>query len=179
MANRTWDTAIKNGLRAYTQRDKYVYFYGAKGQTLTKKTMDSLWAASPDYFKRYSAAEKEQIYRNSYGKIGYDCSGFVGWVCTGDKQYSTGQYNNTSFKTQDLVAGVAGSILYTTYSGAGRHIGIDMGYGYCMDMAYESTEANVAEGKAGIRLYKISDNVIPWEWSCKSKVIDYTGADNR
>lgn len=174
-----WDEAIKAGLRAYTQRENYAYMYGAKGQKLTPELINYFISVSPDYFKKYSAEELDQIRRNSVGKIGYDCSGFVGWVCTGDKQYSTGQFNNTSCKTQDLVAGVAGSILYTTYGGAGRHIGIDIGYGYCLDMAYESTDANIANGKAGIRLYKILDGITPWEWSCRSKVIDYSGANNR
>lgn len=176
---RKWDEAIKNGMRAYTQRENYAYFYGAKGQTLTDAVMDRLIAASPVYFARYSAAEIEQIKRNSRGKIGYDCSGFVGWVCTGDQCYSTGQFGHSTYRTQDLAAGVAGSCLYTTWGGSGRHIGIDIGYGYCLDMAYESTDANIAAGRAGIRLYKISDNIVPWEWSFQSNVIDYTGADAR
>lgn len=176
---RKWDDAIKNGLRAYTQREKYAYMYGAKGQVLTLELIDYFINAAPDHFKKYSAEELNQIRRNSVGKIGYDCSGYVGWVCTGDKHYSTAQFENSSFRTQDMVAGVAGSILYTTYGGIGRHIGIDMGYGYCLDMAYESTDANIREGKAGIRLYKILDNVTPWEWSARSNVLDYTGANNR
>lgn len=178
MSLRTWDTAIKNGLRAYTQRQNYVYLYGAKGTRLnTRADIEYFFKAEPAYFARYSAEEKEQIIRNSIGKIGYDCSGFTGWLCTGDKQYSTGQYGNTSFKTQDLAAGVAGSLLYTTYGGVGRHIGLDIGYGYCIDMAYESTDANLANGRAGIRFYKITDGITAWEWSCRSNVLDYTGAD--
>lgn len=177
---RTWDTAVKNALRAYTQRDKYVYLYGAKGTKLnTRADIEYFFKAEPAYFARYSAAEKEQIIKNSLGKIAYDCSGFVGWLCTGDKQYSTGQFNNNTFKTKDLVAGVAGSCLYTTYGGRGRHIGIDIGYGYCCDMAYESTDANIAAGKAGIRLYKISDGICAWEWSFRSRLIDYAGSDAR
>ena len=177
---RTWDEAIKNALRMYTQREKYVYLYGAKGTKLnTRADIEYFFRADPKYFARYSAEEKEQIIRNSLGKTAYDCSGFVGWACTGDKQYSTGQYGNNKFKTQNLASGIAGSCLYTTYGGAGRHIGIDIGYGYCCDMAYESTDANIAVGRAGVRLYKIMDGICPWEWSFQSKVIDYTGADAR
>lgn len=174
---RTWKEATRNALRLYvTQKDKYVYFYGAKGQVMTEKTMDALIDVSPAYFAKYSATEIEQIKRNSLGKIGYDCSGFTGWGCTGDKTYSTGQFGHASYKTENLASGVAGSLLYTTYGGRGRHIGIDVGGGYFMDMAYESTDKNIAEGKAGIRLCKISDNVVPWEWSFQSAVVDYTGS---
>ena len=177
---RTWDEACKNALRMYPQREKYVYLYGAKGTKLnTRADIEYFFRAEPKYFARYSAEEKEQIIRNSLGKTAYDCSGFVGWACTGDKQYSTGQYGNNKFKTQNLASGIAGSCLYTTYGGAGRHIGIDIGYGYCCDMAYESTDANIAVGRAGVRLYKIMDGICPWEWSFQSKVIDYTGADAR
>jgi hypothetical protein len=34
--------AIKRGLDAYRHRDRYAYFYGAKGQVLTDATMDAL-----------------------------------------------------------------------------------------------------------------------------------------
>lgn len=172
---RTWDEAIKNGLRAYTQRDRYAYFYGAKGQTLTDAAMNALWNAEPGYFSRYSAAEKAQIFNNSRGKMGYDCSGFTGWICTGDKQYSTGQIGNCSKIVQDTAKGVAGSLLYK--NSTGRHIGLDIGYGYCLDIAAESTDANVASGNASIRLRKISEG--GWEKSGQSKLIDYAGADAR
>ena len=103
----------------------------------------------------------------------------MGWLCTGDCQYSTGQIANSHDKTTDLAAGPAGSILYTTYNGAGRHIGLDIGYGYCLDMAYESTDRFIKEHKAGIRLYKITDGVTKWEVTGQSNVIDYTGSDAR
>lgn len=175
-----WDDCVKRALRAYTKREQYCYIYGAKNVMIhTRQDVEYYFQVSPDYFSRYSLEEKEQIIRNSIGKIACDCSGFVGWICTGDKQYSTGQFENCSFKTADLSAGVAGSGLYTTYKGKGRHIGIDIGYGYCCDMAYESTNENIKNGKAGIRLYKILDNITEWEWSFQSRLVDYTGATSR
>lgn len=178
---RTWDTAIKNGLFAYLNRDKYCYFYGAKGQVMTDEQMDYFFNAGADHFAKYSDTELRQIRENSRGKIGYDCSGFTGWVCTGDKQWSTGQIENCSIVTPNLVAGVAGSLLYTTYSGAGRHIALDIGYGYCLQTAWESTDAAIAEGRDSIFLDKIIDGKfgIKWEKSGQSNVLDYTGADNR
>lgn len=177
MSKRTWDTAIKNGLYAYVHRKEYAYFYGAKGKVLTDSVMNTLIQLSPSYFKKYTASEIEQIKNNSRGKIGYDCSGFVGWVCTGDECYSKAQINNCSFITNDLVAGVAGSILFTTHGGTGRHIGIDIGYGYCLDMGRESTDWAIENGLDSIRLRKILD--CDWEVSGESNVIDYTGADSR
>ena len=181
---RKWDEAIKTALTAHSQSYRYnnfVYLYGAKGVRLTSRELiEQYFAMEKAYFDRkYSAAEKEQIIRNSLGRIAYDCSGFVGWLCTGDMQYSTGQINNCSYTTKDLASGVAGSILYTTYNGTGRHIGLDIGYGFCCDMACESTDANIKAGKAGVRLYKINDGTCAWEISGKSNVLDYTGADAR
>ena len=180
---RMWYEAVRTALRAYTQHiytGAFVYLYGAKSTRLTSEAqIREYFRMEPEYFKRYSEEEKTQIIRNSLGKIAYDCSGFVGWLCTGDMQYSTGQINNCSYRTANLAKGVAGSILYTTYGGVGRHIGIDIGYGYCCDMAYESTDANIAAHKAGVRLYKIGDGITPWEISGQSKALDYTGADAR
>ena len=177
MTKRTWDDAIKRGLYAHTRRREMVYFYGAKGQVLTDALMNYFISASPSHFSQFSAEEIEQIKRNSRGKLAYDCSGFTGWVCTGDKQYSAGQIANCSSVTSDLVAGVAGSILYTTHGGKGRHIGIDIGYGYCLDMGIESTDEMVRLGYDSVRLRKVLE--CGWELSGQSNVIDYTGANNR
>lgn len=167
--------AIQRGLDAYRNRAAYAYFYGAKGQVLTDAVMDALINAEKDYFSKYTAEQIRQIKNNSRGKIGYDCSGFVGWVCTGDRQWSTGQINNCSLITTPR-DGVAGSLLYTTFGGKGRHIGLDIGYGFCLDMGYESTDAAVREGRDSVRLTRISETA--WEKSGRSRVLDYTGASN-
>ena len=167
--------AIQRGLTAYRNRDAYAYFYGAKGQVLTDATMDALIAAEPNYFRKYSTEEIKQIKRNSRGKIGYDCSGFTGWICTGDRQYSTGQINNCSVVTTPAL-GVAGSVLYTTWGGKGRHIGLDIGYGWCLDMGYESTDAVVNAHNDSVRLTRIAETA--WEKSGQSRVLNYSGASN-
>ena len=167
--------AIKRGLDAYRFRDKYAYFYGAKGQLLTDQVMDNLINAEKAYFSKYSPEQIQQIKRNSRGKIGYDCSGFVGWICTGDKQWSTGQINNCS-KITTIRDGVAGSIVYTTFGGKGRHIGLDIGYGYCLDMGYESTDAVVAANNHSVRLTRLAETA--WEKSGQSRLLDYSGATN-
>ena len=166
--------AIKRGLNMYRHRAQYAYFYGAKGQRLTRQVMQNLIAAEPGYFSKYTKEQLEQIMRNSEGKIGYDCSGFVG-ECTGDRQWSTGQINNCSLITTPR-DGVAGSILYTTFEGRGRHIGIDIGYGYALDTGYESTDAVVAANNHSIRLTRISETA--WEKSGRTRLLDYTGATN-
>ena len=180
---RTWDEAIKTALTAYTQSVYYgnfVYLYGAKGVRLdTEEKIREYFRMFPEYYSRYSDSEKEQVIRNSLGRIAYDCSGFVGWLCTGDMQYSSGQINNCSYTTHDIKSGVAGSILYTTYHGAGRHIALDCGFGMVADMAYESTDANIAMHRAGVRYYRNDSGICNFEISGQSKVLDYTGADAR
>lgn len=110
--------------------------------------MNYLIAAEPQYFSRYTPEEIAQIKRNSIGKIGIDCSGLVGWLCTGDKQYSTGHINNCT-KYNTLQDGPTGSILYTSWGGRGRHIGLDIGNGYTLQAGWESTDANIRHGNAG------------------------------
>lgn len=160
----------------------YCYLYGAKGKFISDiQTVIEIFKAEPEYFKRYSEIEKEQIIRNSIGRTAYDCSGFVGWACTGDKRYSTGQIENShNVKTNQsgFISNPGGSILYTTYGGKGRHIGLDCDHGWCIDMAYESTDKNCDEGKAGIRLYRIIPDRFnmawtPWEKSGMSNVVKY------
>ena len=167
-----WTEVIANAINAYRSGD-YVYFYGAKDIVLTEANMDYLSKSEPKYFSRYSEDEIAQIKRNSISKRGIDCSGFVGWVCTGDKQYSTGQIANCS-KYTSLKDGNTASILYTSWGGNGRHIGLDIGNGYTLQAAYESTDANIKAGRAGIILSKMTETA--WEKSGESNCVDYTGA---
>lgn len=166
--------AIKRGLTMYRWRENYAYFYGAKGVTLSDSVMDALIAAEPEYFKKYTPEEIRQIKKNSRGKIGHDCSSFTGF-CTGDKQWSTGQINNCSRITSPK-DGTEGSLLYTTFGGIGRHIGLDIGCGFCLDMGYESTDENIRLKRDSVRLTRISETA--WEKSGQTKVMDYTGATN-
>lgn len=177
MAKVHWSEVLKRAWKMYTAREKYVYFYGAKGQILTDALMDALIKAEPAYFARYTKSEIEnEIKPNSRGKIGYDCSGFVG-ACNDDRQYSYGQTLNGR-RTKDIKAGVHGSMLFTSYKSTGRHAALDVGYGLVMDMAFESTNKNIREGKAGIRLYHNDDGTCNFEWSTESNTVDYTGAIN-
>ena len=169
---KSWFQVCKDAIEMYRNRDKYAYFYGSKGQKLTKATMDALWSAEPGHFKKYSAAEKEQIYRNSLNKIGYDCSGFVCKV-TGETGYSKSIYDKRTKETT-MADGPAGSFLFTTWGGAGRHIGLDIGLGFCMDMAYESTDANVAAHRDSVRLSRVAD--VAWEHSFQTAAVNYNGA---
>lgn len=172
MAKKNWKAVVNDAIAAYKSK-KYVYFYGAKAIILTDENMDYLISAEPKYFSRYSKEEIAQIKKNSKGKIGVDCSGFVGWVCTGDKQYSAGQIANCT-KWNTLKDGPTASILFTSWGGTGRHIGLDIGNGVCLQAGYESTDANIKAGRAGIFLSQISETA--WEKSGESAVVDYTGA---
>ena len=159
----TYYDVIKNAMNMYNDRHKYAYFYGAKGQRLTNNVMDSLIAAEPKYFSRYSTNEIATIKNFSLGKIGFDCSGFINAI-TGQYNYSTGYFEDCPVKTTPK-DGVEGSCLYTTFGGTGRHIGIDIGKGFFLHMAKEGQS---------ITFGKISDYT--WEKSGQIKNVDYKGA---
>lgn len=169
---KSWFQVCKDALEMYRNRDQYAYFYGAKGQRLTKPVMDALWSAEPGHFSKYTAQEKEQIYRNSLNKIGLDCSGFVCKV-TGETGYSQSIYAKRTKETT-LAEGLAGQFLFTTWGGRGRHIGIDAGLGFAIDMGYESTDANVAAHRDSVRLTRIVDTA--WEHSFQTAAVNYNGA---
>lgn len=159
----TYYDVIKNAMQMYHDRYKYAYFYGAKGQRLTNRVMDSLIAAEPKYFSKYSDSDMDAIKKYSFNKIGYDCSGFINAI-TGQTNYSTGYYDSCQVKTTPR-DGVEGSCLYTTFGGAGRHIGIDIGKGFFLHMAKEGQSVTFG---------KISDYA--WEKSGQLKGIDYKGS---
>ena len=169
---KSWFQVVKDAVQMYKDRDNYAYFYGAKGQRLTKNVMDALWAAEPEYFKKYNAEEKAQIYKNSLNKIGLDCSGFVTRV-TGETGYSISIYNKRTKETS-LADGVAGQFLFTTFGGSGRHIGIDAGLGFALDMGYESTDYSVSVHRDSVRLTNIGETA--WEHSFQTAAVNYNGA---
>lgn len=172
MAKRLWSDVVNRAIAAYKSKE-YVYLYGAKNIRLTSEAqIREYFKREPNYFARYTEEEKAQIIRNSLGKIADDCSGFTGWVCTGDQQYSIGQINNC-FKYNTLAAGPTASLLFTTWSGRGRHIGLDVGGGYAMHIGWESTDKAIREGRAGILFEPITAR--EWEKSGQSNAVDYTG----
>ena len=131
----TYYDIIKKALLMFYKKDEYCYFYGAKGQRLTDETMNALISAEPSYFAKYDTATLDKIKNYSRGKIGYDCSGFVSEV-VGAENYSTGHYHAGAEKTTPLLV-TEGNGLYTTFGGKGRHVGIDIGYGFFLHVPKE------------------------------------------
>lgn len=177
MALRSWRTVVANAIKAF-KSGEYVYFYGARNIVLTTENMNYLMFVDEEtrkHFAKYSNAELEQIQRNSLGKRGLDCSAYTGGdkTGTGDDQWSKGQFNNCS-KYTTPAQGRTASLLFTTWGGTGRHIGLDIGNGYCLHIGWESTDAAIREGRAGIMLQRIED--VAWEQSGESKAVDYTDA---
>lgn len=174
-----WKQVIDKALELMEMslQGKVVYLYGAKGVWLTSEAqIRDYFRRESAYFAKYSTEELNQIVRNSLGKYAMDCSGFTG-LCTGDQQWSIGQINNC-YKYNSLVAGPTASLLFTTFSGVGRHIGLDVGgtghgQGLCMHIGWESTDANVRAGLAGIVFEPIANR--PWERSGQSNAVDYAG----
>lgn len=123
-------TYISRARELWKERNDIAYLYGAKGQRCTESVFDALWNAEPNYFKKYTAAEKKRIKEFCMGKRLMDCSGFIN-ECVGDFKYSTAYIDScinvtSPDKTKD------GDLLYTTFGGTGRHIGIDLGHGFFM-----------------------------------------------
>lgn len=179
MAKRIWTDVINKAVELckLSLEGKVCYIYGAKGVWLKNEAhVRQYFAQEPGYFSKYSDEEKNQIVRNSVGKYAGDCSNFTG-ECTGDKQWSIGQINNC-YKYNSLAAGPTASLLFTSFSGVGRHIGLDVGgtgrgQGLCMHMGWESTDANVRAGLSGVVFEPIANR--PWERSGQSNLVDYAG----
>lgn len=161
---KTWSEVVKQALQMHVNKDKYAYFYGAKGCKLTLETMQALWESSPSYFKRYTEKQKEEIFRYSLGKIGYDCSGFIGKI-TGCNTYSGAIWSRCDYKTTPALC-VGGSILWKP-----GHVGLDIGIGgFFIHMAVEGSS---------VEMGRISNGQVKWESAGRlTGYIDYTGAIN-
>ena len=156
---------IKNALWLFYHRNEYAYFYGAKGQVLTDQVMDNLMHCEPQHFAKYDPGQLRQIREYSRGKIGLDCSGFISYI-SGRSNWSTGFIEEATDKTTPAL-GPEGSLLYTTFGGTGRHIGLDIGYGYYIDFPREGESAHLG---------KINETA--WEISGRMAGVDYTGSKN-
>lgn len=123
-------TYISHARELWKDRNDIAYLYGAKGQRCTESVFETLWSAEPTYFKKYTAAQKEQIKNFCMGKRLMDCSGFIN-ECVGDFKYSTAYIEScTNVTTPDKTKD--GDLLYTTFGRTGRHIGLDIGHGFFM-----------------------------------------------
>lgn len=132
---------LKAAFSMYVNRFRYAYFYGAKGETLTDKRMTELIKTYPNYYGRLSEQAIEEIKRYSRGKIGLDCSGFITAISgvTGD---SASLYKKTEDKTTPA-KGKAGYLLFKK-----GHVGIDIGYGYCMHIGTAGATFEIASIKS-------------------------------
>lgn len=169
---KTWDEVVRDALNIYHHRDQYVYVYGAKGIRITPENYRYLVEAEHNYF--YSKYTNDQIYKEimpkCIGKIAYDCSGFISAI-TGCATYSTAIISQCTEKTNVIRNVPAGGILYTSFNGTGRHVALDMGYGYSLSFDKDGESC---------MMHKHSEKTMPWEIGGKlTNYIDYTGADNR
>lgn len=128
----TYADIIKKALALYEDRENIAYFYGAKGQVLTDALMDELIKQYQSaHFYKYDKYQLEEIKDFSWGKIGYDCSGFVG-ACVGAPWDYSGKLWQRCTNITNIREAVAGSLLYKP-----GHIGIDIGYGYALHIPDE------------------------------------------
>lgn len=145
----SWKVVVETAKKLFAEKDKYAYWYGAKGQVLTDAVMDALIAAEPGYFSRYTAEQLKQLKDWSRGKIGLDCSGFVCYVlklsgCLIEQTYSTALISCCTVKQDPLLIPAAG-ILYRCPAGTGRHVGIDIGGGKFLHMRMEGRSVEMGD----------------------------------
>ena len=160
----TWDQVIKNGLKIYYEREKYAYFYDAKGIVLTDSAMDYLIGAHPEHFGKYTPEQLVQIKDFSRGKIGYDCTGFIYAVTEGMVGGSAnGIYKNAPVKYPNSIDNPAGSMLHKN-----GHAALDIGYGFFLHFRNEGSSCELGWS----RDYN-------WENACQLVGVDYKGADSR
>ena len=143
---------IARARQLYAEKSDIAYLYGAKGQRCTDAVFEQLWSAEPEHFKKYTAKQKADIKAFCVGKRVMDCSGFIN-ECVGQFNYSSGYWEKAMDKTSPA-KGPDGNILYTTFGGKGRHIGLDIGHGFFMHCP--------SEGKT-LEVGVIAD--YPWEGS--------------
>ena len=161
---RTWDEVVKKALEVYLHRDEYAYWYGAKGEVLTDEVMDELIAEEPVFFSKYTPSQIRQFKDFARGKIGLDCSGFVG-LCTGINSWSNGLWNLCYDKSSDVYQAVAGALLWMP-----GHVGLDIGYGFGLDFPRMGSTCE---------LFRHKEHSRNWTGCGKLKGIDYDGSDNR
>lgn len=130
---------LRNAYKVYVQRENYAYFYGAKNVVLTDSVMRDLVSAYWDeHFSRYDNKQLEVISNYSRGKIGLDCSGLITLIS--GIYGSSGQLFDACTKKTSIVDGKAGSLVWRP-----GHVGIDIGYGYCMHIPSEMHTLEIAK----------------------------------
>lgn len=171
-----YSNAVMRAYEFYHRRDKLVYLYGVKGEVVTPALCKAVFEAYPTHFKKYNQFELNQIIKNSCGKIGFDCSGFVcacyNWITP---TYSAALYSQAKKEYDSYETSRTGCMLYTTHGGNGRHIGLDAGSGMYIHMGNESTDRNIQTGIDSVRLEWFTQNPHYWEHYFEHKDVDYTG----
>ena len=126
---------IQNALDMLASRDTIAYLYGGDGSICTE-TYWKRWIAR--YPNRIPEAEQEKIHDFTIGKRVYDCSQLVITCCGAPDMTSKRIIDMCNPVTEDLAAGVEGSILWKP-----GHVGIDIGYGYAIDIPTEGQTVRI------------------------------------
>ena len=180
----SWSKMINRALWLYTQRAGITYCLGCSGEVAGRDAMvenqwkyyynDPKWHATigatiPGWYDTMSTGEAWEKWLSVYGgKMCFDCSGFLCWCMgyEGQHVYSSWDFGSM-IKQSSVPAGVAGSALFKKTS-TGAHVGLDIGYGACLD---------IANFGGSINLSMIGDR--GWTSSHLITGVDYIGADAR
>lgn len=135
----TYYEVIKKALYMFYHRDEYAYFYGAKGQVLTDEVMNTLISLEPAYFQSIQHRNLQLIKLSRVVKsdLIVAASYLPLWVCkiTALDTIMMGQKNNTAFRHRR-------KRVVFIFGGKGRHVGIDIGYGFFLHMPKRDTQLN-------------------------------------
>ena len=140
--------AVERFYDLYFGRDMIAYWMGAKGELLTRKRMQELVDAYPDYFDKYEPDRLEELMRWSENKIGYDCSGLV-CACFGTPyEMSSWTLREKMVRTSGVKECKAGSVLWKK-----GHVEIDLGFGAAGGIRSEGKTIEINDnGTAGFQL---------------------------
>ena len=156
---------ISKAVNIYSEKEWYAYLYGAKGQVISPQLFRSFVDCEKDYFSQYDEKQMTEIYHFTVGKIGIDCSGYIKLI-TGIELPSYVWIERGINKTSPL-EGTWGNMLYTTFGGTGRHIGIDIGAGRFLHCPKEGRTIEMGLIKE-----------FPWEVSAQFPDVSYFMTSN-
>ena len=126
-----YSLVIRKALMMFSSKDKYRYLYGSDGQIATDELVDKLWNLYPQHYDALGCTRQE-LKDHVRGKTCFDCSAFINYVTSADKDYYSGSLWAACKKRTTPRDGVAGSLLYKP-----GHVGLDIGYGLCLEFVSE------------------------------------------
>ena len=141
--------------------DNFKYYYSST-KPGEEKWHDVIGNSIPGWKETDTADQAwKKFLKVNKGKMCFDCSGLVCWICGYEGRHVWSSWTLGSMKPETTVSGgVAGSCLFKP-----GHVGIDFGFGQAMDIPTYGQSLRIRSNKDG-----------GWTKSVQINGIDYTGA---